>query len=103
MRQLKASGFIKDFGAICYAIYTDSDSCFNCSTAPTSAKNSHERVWPSEAIGVQLSYRKMTLLTPLNTSDTGKRVSTFVSTLAYFEGLKFRIRLYYRVETKWSG
>jgi len=42
-------------------------------------------------------------MTPQNTSDTGERVSTFVSTLANFEGLKFRITLYYRVETKWSG
>jgi len=41
-------------------------------------------------------------MTPQNTSDTGERVSTFVSTLAYFEGLKFRITLYYRVETKWN-
>ena len=39
-------------------------------------------------------------MTPQNTSDTGERVSTFVSTLAYFEGLKFRITLYYRVEMK---
>ena len=29
---------------------------------------------------------KLTLMTPLNTPDTGERVSTFVSTLAYFEG-----------------
>jgi len=42
-------------------------------------------------------------MTPQNTSDTGERVSTFVSTLANFKGLKFRITLYYRVKTKWSG
>ena len=44
--------------------------------------------------------KKLTLMTSLNTPDTGERVSTFVSTLAYFEGLKFRITLYYRVEMK---
>ena len=39
-------------------------------------------------------------MTPQNTSDTGERVSTFVSTLANFEGLKFIIRLYYWAEMK---
>ena len=39
-------------------------------------------------------------MTPQNTSDTGERVSSFVSSLANFEGLKFRITLYYRGQTK---
>ena len=42
-------------------------------------------------------------MTRQNTSNTGERVSTFVSTLAYFENLKFSITLYYRGEKKWSG
>ena len=39
-------------------------------------------------------------MTPQNTSDTGERVSTFVSTLANFEGLKFRITLFLRAKMK---
>ena len=39
-------------------------------------------------------------MTPQNTSDTGERVSTFVSTLAYFEGQKFRIIWFLWAEMK---
>ena len=39
-------------------------------------------------------------MTPQNTSDTGERVSTFVSTLANFEGLKFIITLFLRAKLK---
>ena len=39
-------------------------------------------------------------MTSQNTSDTGERVSTFVSTLAYFEGQKFRIIWFLWAEMK---